>query len=67
MKVPYAEKWRRETDKLRKIALGCDLTEEMKWDKSCFTHRKKNIAIIIPLKDACAFSFFKGALLDDPE
>ncbi len=67
MKVPYAEKWRRETDKLRKIALGCDLTEEMKWDKSCFTHQKKNIAIIIPLKDACAFSFFKGALLDDPE
>ena len=31
MKVPYAEKWRKETDKLRKIVLDCDLTEDLKW------------------------------------
>ncbi len=67
MKVPYAKKWQKEADKLRKIALDCDLTEEMKWGKPCFTYRKKNVVIIIPLKDACALSFFKGALLNDPK
>ena len=67
MKVPYAEKWQKEADKLRKIALGCDLTEETKWGKPCFTYQKKNVAIIIPLKEACALSFFKGALLKDPK
>ena len=67
MKVPYAKKWQKEADKLRAIALDCDLSEELKWGKPCFTHQKKNVAIIIPLKDACALSFFKGALLADPE
>ena len=65
MKVPYAKKWQKETDNLREIALGCKLTEELKWGKPCFTYKKKNVAIIIPLKDTCAFSFFKGALLKD--
>src|SRR5262252_1712977 len=67
MKVPYAKKWQKETDKLRKIVLDCDLSEEMKWGKPCFTYQKKNVAIVIPLKDACALSFFKGALLNDPK
>ena len=66
MKVPYANKWQKETDKLRQIALDCDLTEDLKWGKPCFTFQKKNIAIIIPLKESCALSFFKGALLKDP-
>ena len=65
MKVPYAKKWQNETDKLRKIVLDCDLVEELKWSKPCFTYQKKNVAIVIPLKDACALSFFKGALLKD--
>src|ERR1043165_5456933 len=65
MKVPYAKKWQNETDDLRTIALDCDLVEELKWGKPCFTYQKKNVAIIIPLKDACALSFFKGALLND--
>ena len=30
MKAPYAEKWQKETDKLRKIVLDCDLIEELK-------------------------------------
>jgi uncharacterized protein YdeI (YjbR/CyaY-like superfamily) len=67
MKVPYAKKWATETDKLRQIALGCELTEEIKWGKPCFTFLKKNVAIVIPLKESCAFSFFKGALLKDPK
>jgi len=67
MKVPYAKKWQKETEKLRKIALDCYLTEEMKWGKPCFTFEKKNVAIVIPLKESCALAFFKGALLKDPK
>jgi len=67
VKVPYAKKWQQEADKLREIGLGCGLSEETKWGKPCFTYQKKNVAIVIPLKDACAFSFFKGALLKDPK
>ena len=67
MQVPYAKKWQKETDRLRKIALDCFLTEEIKWGKPCFTFQKKNVAIVIPLKESCALSFFKGALLRDPK
>jgi uncharacterized protein YdeI (YjbR/CyaY-like superfamily) len=67
MKVPYAKKWQKETAKLRKIALDCYLTEELKWGKPCFTFLKRNVAIVIPLKESCALSFFKGALLKDPK
>ena len=67
MRVPYAKKWQNETDELRNIVLDCDLVEELKWGKPCFTYQKRNVAIIIPLKDACALSFFKGALLKDPK
>ena len=28
---------------------------------------KRNVAVVIPLKESCAFSFFKGALLKDPK
>ena len=67
MRVPYAKKWQKETARLRKIALDCYLTEELKWGKPCFTFLKKNVAIVIPLKESCALSFFKGALLKDPK
>jgi uncharacterized protein YdeI (YjbR/CyaY-like superfamily) len=66
MQVPYAKKWQKETDKLREIALGCSLTEELKCGKPCFTSLKKNVAIVIPLKESCALAFFKGALLKEP-
>ncbi len=67
MQVPYAKKWQKEMDELRKIALDCDLIEERKWGKPCFTFLKKNVAIVIPLKESCALAFFKGALLKDPK
>lgn len=44
MEVPYAKKWQKETAKLRKAALECDLTEELKWGKPCFTYEQKNVA-----------------------
>lgn len=67
MKVPFAKKWQKETEHLRKIALDCDLREELKWGKHCFTFLGKNVAIVIPLKESSALSFFKGALLKDPK
>jgi uncharacterized protein YdeI (YjbR/CyaY-like superfamily) len=67
MKVPYAKKWQKATDTLRQIALDCGLTEKLKWGEPCFTFLKKNVAIVIPLKEPCAFSFLKGALLEDPK
>lgn len=67
MKVPYASQWQRETQKLRALALACGLKEATKWGKPCFTWQQKNVAIIIPLKESCALSFFKGALLKDPK
>ncbi len=66
MNVPYAKKWQKETEQLRQIALDCQLIEECKWGKPCFTFLNKNVAIVIPLKESCAFSFIKGALLTDP-
>jgi uncharacterized protein YdeI (YjbR/CyaY-like superfamily) len=67
MKVPYAKKWEKETAELRRIAIDCDLIETLKWGKPCFTFQKKNVTIVIPLKESCAFSFFKGVLLKDPK
>lgn len=66
MRVPFADQWQKETDKLRMIAANCGLTEAVKWGKPCFTFPMRNVAIVIPLKESCVFSFFKGALLTDP-
>jgi uncharacterized protein YdeI (YjbR/CyaY-like superfamily) len=60
-----ATKWQPEMKKLRTIILSCQLTEEIKWAKPVYTFQKKNVVIIIPLKDHCALAFCKGALLKD--
>lgn len=62
-----AEKWREEMAALRAIALDCGLGEELKWGKPCYSSKQDNVAIIQPFKDRCAFMFFKGALLNDPD
>ena len=61
-----ATKWQKELKKLRKIALDCGLTEDLKWGCPCYTLQKRNIVLIHDFKDYCAFLFFKGALLKDP-
>lgn len=61
------KKWQEELEQLRKIALDCQLTEELKWGTPCYTHQKKNIVLIHDFKEYCAFLFFKGALLKDTE
>jgi len=52
-------------EKLRRILLGCRLTEELKWGKPCYTFQTSNIVIILPLKESCTLLFCKGALLKD--
>ena len=61
------ERWREELAALRAILSDTELTEAFKWQKPCYTHAGKNIAIFQPFKDRCALMFFKGALLDDPK
>ncbi|WP_226002723.1 YdeI/OmpD-associated family protein [Paenibacillus sp. BJ-4] len=60
------KKWQAEMEKLRAIMLDCQLTEELKWGKPCYTFQNSNIAIIQGFKEHCALMFFKGALLNDP-
>ncbi len=60
-----ATKWQEEYEKLRKIILGCQLTEELKWGCPCYTFGEKNIVLIHGFKEYCALLFFKGVLLND--
>ena len=62
-----AKKWQKEIGKLRTILLGCQLTEELKWGKPCYTFQENNVVIILPLKEYCVLLFCKGALLQDPQ
>jgi len=62
-----AQKWQKEYEKLRKIVLDCGLTEELKWGCPCYTYNGSNIVLIHGFKEYCAYLFFKGALLNDPE
>ena len=57
--------WQKEMKLLRNILLDCGLTEEVKWGVPCYTLRNKNVVILSALKEYCALSFFKGALLKD--
>ncbi len=59
--------WREETERLRSIALGSGLQEELKWGKPCYTFQESNIVIIQPFKNYLALLFVKGALLKDPK
>jgi uncharacterized protein YdeI (YjbR/CyaY-like superfamily) len=60
-----AKTWREEMEKLREILLGCELSEELKWGKPCYTFQESNVIIIIGLKECCALMFCKGVLLKD--
>lgn len=63
--IRKAEKWQKEFVELRKIALDCGLTEELKWGKPCYTFEGGNIVLLHGFKDYCAILFTKGALLKD--
>ena len=60
-------RWSGEMAQLRRIALSCGLAEDLKWRWPCYSLDGRNIVLIHGFKDYCAFLFFKGALLKDPE
>lgn len=59
--------WQEEYNLLRSLALGCDLTEELKWGKPCYTLNDSNVVLIHGFKEYCALLFHKGALLHDEQ
>jgi uncharacterized protein YdeI (YjbR/CyaY-like superfamily) len=59
--------WQKEMEKLRKILLDCQLTEDLKWGKPCYSYGKSNIAVMQPFKQYFALLFFKGFMLNDPD
>ena len=63
--ISQSEKWQEELEKLRRIVLDCQLTEELKWGVPCYTFQKNNIVLMHIFKEYCALLFFKGALLKD--
>ena len=60
-------RWKEEYGQLRRILLGCGLTEEVKWGCPCYTHQDSNVVLIHGFKKYCALLFHKGALLEDPD
>lgn len=60
-------RWPAEMAELRRIALSCGLTEELKWGQPCYCLGEKNVVLIHGFKEYCAYLFFKGALLKDPQ
>jgi uncharacterized protein YdeI (YjbR/CyaY-like superfamily) len=61
-----AKTWQKEYEQMRAIALDCGLVEDLKWGCPCYTQDGRNIVLIHGFKEYCAFLFFKGALLGDP-
>lgn len=62
-----AGQWTDECKKLREIALGSNLSEELKWGCPCYVLDKSNIVLIHWFKEYCALLFFKGAVMKDPD
>ena len=61
------KKWQEELKTLRRIILGCELNEEVKWRVPCYTFQKSNVVLLGAFKEYCVVSFVKGALLKDPK
>ena len=63
MKNP--ERWKKETEALRKILISCGLTETVKWGKPCYSYEGTIIVIIQGFKSYVALLFFKGYAMND--
>ena len=64
-KLLRQKRWEKERKKLRSLILGCDLVENVKWGKLCYSYRERNVVIVYGMKNYCALGFFKGSLLND--
>lgn len=65
--IEKAKLWKDELIESRRIALESGLTEALKWYQPCYTFDGNNVMILSCFKNYYALSFFKGALLDDPD
>ena len=63
--IGRAQRWPDEIRKLRAILLDCDLDEDLKWGKPCYSFQGGNLAIVQSFKEHCSLMFFKGSLLED--
>jgi len=62
-----ASQWQEELKQLRKIALGTQLKETIKWGVPCYVFGESNIILLGSFKAFCSISFLKGSLMQDPD
>jgi uncharacterized protein YdeI (YjbR/CyaY-like superfamily) len=60
-------RWTELLETLRQVLLDSGLTETVKWGSPCYVDNAHNICMIGALKSHCTLSFFKGAVLADPD
>lgn len=65
--INSSKQWKNEMNVLRAIILDCQLTEDLKWGKPCYSFLGKNIVLIQGFKDYFALLFFKGGIMKDSE
>ncbi|MFC4687206.1 YdeI family protein [Epilithonimonas pallida] len=65
--INQSKQWKDEMNALRIIILDCQLAEDFKWGKPCYSFQGKNIVIIQGFKDYFALLFFKGGLMKDSQ
>ena len=59
--------WREVLLRLRAIVLEEGLEETLKWKQPCYLFNGTNVGLVTCFRERAVFSFFKGALLPDPE
>jgi len=65
--IKQSKQWKDEMNTLRTIILDCQLAEDFKWGKPCYSFNAKNIVIIQGFKEYFALLFFKGGLMKDSQ
>ena len=65
--ISNSDKWRLEMEIIRSFLLECGLNEGLKWGVPCYMYNISNLVLLGSFKEFLSLSFFKGALLQDPE
>lgn len=63
--INQSKQWKDEMNALRTIIIDCQLTEDFKWGKPCYSFQGKNIVIIQGFQEYFALLFFKGGIMKD--
>ena len=63
--INQSKQWKSEINALRTIILDCQLAEDFKWGKPCYSFQSKNIVIIQGFKEYFVLLFFKGGIMKD--